>query len=142
MNENQFNDPIFLIYHHFEQQILNFFEAQSINQTIKSWLVLKVVIASEGISQREIATRLGLNKVRVGRLLDQLEDEALVVRIGSPHDSREKNIYATKVAKGKNDLWNRQINEMMKKSMQEIDPDLCIKGADFLTSWLNSLRGN
>ncbi|GJM61010.1 hypothetical protein PEDI_15620 [Persicobacter diffluens] len=140
MSNISFSHSLLFISHHFEQQILEFFKSKNIKLSYKSFLILQLVVEKEGISQHDIGQRLGLSKVQVSRLLDLLEDEAMVVRIPGNEDSREKNIYSTKVAKRNCTIWNLEIEQMLKKSLKEISPELCMKGIDFLNSWHNSLK--
>lgn len=57
-----------------------------------TWLLLAIVSRSEGLSQRELASRLGLEGASVVRLVDRLEKEGLIERrTGS--DRRVKTIH-------------------------------------------------
>jgi MarR family transcriptional regulator, transcriptional regulator for hemolysin len=56
------------------------------------WLINKL---GEGLRQRTLADRLGLEGQSLVRLLDQLEEQGLVVRRDDPSDRRAKTLYLT-----------------------------------------------
>jgi len=57
-----------------------------------TWLLLAIVSRSEGLSQSELASRLGLEGASVVRLVDRLEREGLVER-HTGEDRRVKTIH-------------------------------------------------
>jgi len=62
--------------------------------------VLRVVLSNPGISQKQLAKELRLEKSTITRFVDALQKKGLVVRKrGNTDDARELSIYATKQAK-------------------------------------------
>lgn len=57
-----------------------------------TWLLLAIVSRSEGLSQTELASRLGLEGASVVRLIDRLEREGLIER-RTGADRRVKTIH-------------------------------------------------
>jgi DNA-binding MarR family transcriptional regulator len=57
--------------------------------------LLRIVHASEGLSQQALCARLGLAPSRVVALVDDLEQRGLVIRRDHPHDRRSYALYLT-----------------------------------------------
>ena len=69
------------------------------NLTRAKWLALGILDRREGITQRELAEYLELDKSTVGRLLDRLEERGFVVRRKDPEDRRIFRIYIAETAR-------------------------------------------
>ena len=62
--------------------------------------MLRVVLSNPGVSQKQLANELRLEKSTITRFVDALEKKGFVVRKrGSTEDARELSIYATEKAK-------------------------------------------
>lgn len=57
--------------------------------------MLRVVLSKPGITQKELAQELKLEKSTVTRFVDALQKKALISRKTSDFDSREQNIHPT-----------------------------------------------
>ncbi|HJU31944.1 MAG TPA: MarR family transcriptional regulator [Hyphomicrobiaceae bacterium] len=58
--------------------------------------VLVVIEANSGLSQADLAERLGIERARLVRLLDGLEKRGLIRRRASPHDRRSHALSLTR----------------------------------------------
>ncbi|MBB6731648.1 MarR family winged helix-turn-helix transcriptional regulator [Cohnella zeiphila] len=63
--------------------------------TTEQWSVLARLREEDGISQKELAFRVGKDQTNVTRILDQLERKQLVVRRPNPDDRRSFLPYVT-----------------------------------------------
>lgn len=73
---------------------------KKLDQTDARWTALYMVAdATKGVTQTDLAERLGIRGPTLVRLLDALEQQQLVTREGAPHDRRAKIISIT--AKGR-----------------------------------------
>lgn len=62
--------------------------AAGLNVTRSQWRALKVIDRDEGLSQTELAERLELEPIPVGRVIDRLEHAGFVERRRDPSDRR------------------------------------------------------
>ncbi|MFO7830049.1 MAG: MarR family transcriptional regulator [Bacteroidales bacterium] len=69
--------------------------ARDIFITAEQWSVLSLLFQKKKLTQIEIGTLLGLDKVQIVRIIDILEKEQLVQRVISPTDKRFKNVNLT-----------------------------------------------
>jgi len=63
--------------------------------TTEQWSLLARLREEDGISQKELAFRVGKDQTNVTRILDQLERKELVVRRPNPDDRRSFLAYVT-----------------------------------------------
>ncbi|MFO7295931.1 MAG: MarR family transcriptional regulator [Clostridia bacterium] len=75
--------------------------------------VLAIIIANEGISQRQLSEKLFITPASTTALLQKLEKAGLIERIPDPNDQRAFCIYATE--KG------RMVDQRMKEGLQELE---------------------
>lgn len=74
--------------------------------TLRQWEVLAWLTLENGITQSELADRLGIEAPTLGGILDRMERDGWVERNGCPHDRRKKRLRAT----GKADsVWQRMV---------------------------------
>jgi DNA-binding MarR family transcriptional regulator len=64
------------------------------------YAVLVVIEANSGLSQADVAERLGIERARLVRLLDGLERRGLIRRRASPHDRRSHALVLTRRGQG------------------------------------------
>lgn len=67
--------------------------------TLSAWYPLAVLHVEDGMSQRELGKRLNLKDAAIGKAIDALESEKLIVRKKDPKDRRKALVCLT--AKGK-----------------------------------------
>jgi MarR family transcriptional regulator for hemolysin len=63
--------------------------------SLATYVVLHDAVAATGLSQRELAERIGLEGPTLTRHLDRMEAEGLIVRRRDPHDRRVWRIEPT-----------------------------------------------
>jgi DNA-binding MarR family transcriptional regulator len=69
--------------------------ARTIGVTRPQWRVLIVLKRDEGINQGELADRLEVEAITVGRMVDRLQEACLVERRADPNDRRAWRLYLT-----------------------------------------------
>jgi DNA-binding MarR family transcriptional regulator len=67
--------------------------------TFEQFILLKIINAHEGVSQKELATIMSKDKTSITRAISVLEDNHKVVRINAKDDKRKKGLYLTKEGK-------------------------------------------
>lgn len=79
---------------------------QKVGVTIGQWKVLVMLVDQNGLTQKEIADRLGLEGATLIPIIDKMEKDKLVVRKVDPSDRRNNKIYRTEMADA---LWDRMM---------------------------------
>jgi MarR family transcriptional regulator, transcriptional regulator for hemolysin len=65
--------------------------------TAGQWKVLVILVNQNGLTQKEIAERLGLDGATLIPIIDKMEKDSLVVRKVDPSDRRNNRIYRTEM---------------------------------------------
>jgi MarR family transcriptional regulator for hemolysin len=63
--------------------------------SLVTWTVLRSAEHEEGLSQRELASRLSIESPTLVRHLDRMEDEGLIARRRDEHDRRVVRVWLT-----------------------------------------------
>ena len=79
---------------------------EKVGVTAGQWKVLVMLIDQNGLTQKEIADRLGLEGATLIPIIDKMEKDKLVVRKVDPADRRNNKIYRTDMADA---LWDKMI---------------------------------
>jgi MarR family transcriptional regulator, transcriptional regulator for hemolysin len=79
---------------------------EKVGVTVGQWKVMVMLVNQDGLSQKEIAERLGLEGPTLIPIIDKMEKDELVVRKIDPYDRRNNRIYRTEKA---NKLWNEMV---------------------------------
>ena len=79
---------------------------KKVGVTVGQWKVMVMLVNQDGLSQKEIAERLGLEGPTLIPIIDKMEKDELVVRKIDPYDRRNNRIYRTEKA---NELWNEMV---------------------------------
>jgi len=79
---------------------------EKVGVTIGQWKVLVMLVDQDGLTQKEIADRLGLDGATLIPIIDKMEDERLVVRKVDSRDRRNNRIYRTDRADA---LWDKMV---------------------------------
>ena len=69
--------------------------ARAIGITRPQWRVLVVLKRDEGINQGELAERLEVEAITIGRMVDRLQDAGLIERRADPNDRRAWRLFLT-----------------------------------------------
>jgi MarR family transcriptional regulator, transcriptional regulator for hemolysin len=84
---------------------------EKVGVTVGQWKVLVMLVDQDGLTQKEIAIRLGLEGPTLIPIIDKMEKDNLVIRKVDPLDRRNNRIYRTDRAVK---LWNEMINCALK----------------------------
>jgi MarR family transcriptional regulator, transcriptional regulator for hemolysin len=79
---------------------------EKVGVTAGQWKVLVMLVDQNGLTQKEIADRLGLDGATLIPIIDKMEKDKLVVRKVDPADRRNNRIYRTERAEA---LWDKMI---------------------------------
>lgn len=85
--------------------------------------LLQIVRAGEGVTQRELAERVGIEGPTLVRILDALEHQGLIERCPVQGDRRAKQIRLTKVAQPVLTEINRIVNEVRREILVDVSRD-------------------
>jgi len=84
---------------------------KSVGVTFGQWKVAVMLSMQDGITQKEIANKLGLEAATIIPIIDKLEKEGLVERQVDQADRRNNRIYRTEKM---HDLWDQMIECSLK----------------------------
>ena len=79
---------------------------EKVGVTVGQWKVLVMLVDQNGLTQKEIANRLGLEGATLIPIIDKMEKDKLVVRKVDPTDRRNNKIYRTEMT---DVLWDKMI---------------------------------
>jgi len=79
---------------------------QKVGVTAGQWKVLVMLVEKNGLTQKEIANKLGLDGATLIPIIDKMEKDKLVVRKVDPTDRRNNRIHRTELA---NAQWDKMI---------------------------------
>ena len=97
---------------------------KSIGQTQARWDALFwISISGEGVTQSELAERMGIEGPTLVRMLHKLEQEGLVERLSTPLDRRAKTIRLKGKAEEVLASINRLIAPFRREILQDIDSE-------------------
>lgn len=95
----------------------------TVGSSLNTYVVLRTVASHLGLSQRELASALGIESPTVTRHLDRLAREGLVVRDRAPGDRRMYQVRLTAAGQAHLDQveshaarWDRELREMFTSS--------------------------
>lgn len=69
--------------------------AKSLGLTRSQWMVIGIVRRFPGIKQAELAERMDVQPITVGRLIDRMEKDGWIERRSDPNDRRAKRLHLT-----------------------------------------------
>jgi DNA-binding MarR family transcriptional regulator len=99
--------------------------------------ILRMLRASAGISQQELAARLGIHPSRLVAILDNLERRELIERKSNPEDRRLYSLHLT--GAGRETL--EQIGQIARQHQQALCAGLSSEERDTLTELLLRIAG-
>ena len=112
--------------------------AREIGVTRPQWHVLSILKRNEGINQGGLAELLEVEPITAGRMIDRLQDAALVERRPDPADRRAWRLYVT--AKGES-LFD-QLRPCAMETFDEALEGIGAKERDGLFATLQRMRAN
>lgn len=89
--------------------------------TRAQWAVMARLDRQEGLKQSELADMLDLQPITLTRLLDRLEDSALIERRADPQDRRAKRLYLSPAARPLLERLTHLGEELMSTALAGID---------------------
>jgi len=98
----------------------NFAEA-GFDVTCEQWSVLVNLWEKNGVSQQDLAGTTCKGKTSMTRLIDNMENHNLVVRVPSKSDKRQKLIYLTKKGQDLQEKLLRIVQQTLKDAQKNIE---------------------
>jgi len=96
---------------------------------------LRIIAASEGASQQEVATKLGMFPSRLVALVDELQERGLVERV---ENSRDRRTYALQLTRDGRDLLER-IGRVAREHQESLLTSLSPEERDQLAALLGRI---
>lgn len=112
--------------------------ARSIGVTRPQWQVLSLLSRHEGINQGGLAEILEVEPITLGRMIDRLQDAAMVERRPDPADRRAWRLFLTDKGNALIDLMKPLALETFEIALDGIDQTQ----RDELMAVLDRMRGN
>jgi MarR family transcriptional regulator, transcriptional regulator for hemolysin len=84
---------------------------ENVGVTISQWKVMVILVRQNGLTQKDIADRLGLEGPTLIPVIDKMEKDGLVIRKVDSADRRNNRIYRTEKADA---LWDEMFNCAMR----------------------------
>lgn len=107
--------------------------------TVEQWEILVVLWKRDGQCQHELATFCNKDRPSVTRILDNMEKRALVTRVSSEKDRRNKHVFLTPKGKGLQDQLMKIANQFGKQCVKGMDDSEIEAGKAFLKKLLANL---
>ncbi len=112
--------------------------ARSIGVTRPQWQVLSLLSGHEGINQGGLAEILEVEPITLGRMIDRLQDAALVERRPDPSDRRAWRLFTTAKGRELMDVIRPLAFETFETALDGVDA----AQRDQLMAMLDRMRGN
>lgn len=88
------------------QKTLDLELRRNVGVTLGQWRIVASLVQQPGLTQKEIADKVGVEGATLVPMIDKMEKEGLLKRKQDPKDRRLNRIYLTKKA---DSLWNSMI---------------------------------
>lgn len=85
--------------------------------------VLTILWHKDGISQQDLVNMIHKAKSSITRLLDNMENRNLVVRIPDEHDKRNRLIYLTRKGRSLREALEDILQDTLQKATDGLTPD-------------------
>jgi DNA-binding MarR family transcriptional regulator len=112
--------------------------ARSIGVTRPQWQVLSLLARNEGINQGGLAEILEVEPITLGRMIDRLQEAAMVERRPDPADRRAWRLFLTPKGNDLIDQLRPLAVETLETALEGVDP----AHRDRLMIALDRMRGN
>ncbi len=107
------------------QRALDFELRKNVGVTLSQWRVVVTLVMHPGITQKEIADRVGIESATLVPIIDKMENDDLLVRKPDEKDRRVNRIYLTSKS---DQLWESMLEcalRIRKSSIKDVsDVDL------------------
>ncbi|WP_308461599.1 MarR family transcriptional regulator [Brachyspira pilosicoli] len=120
------------IYQYIAKQIINF------DITPEQLIVLKELAKEEGISQKELSTKLDKDQNTVKAMIDKLEIKSFIKRKENKQDKRAFSLYLTEKAKKELPIIENYENQVLDTIVKELNPN----DAETIKNTLKKIRSN
>lgn len=91
--------------------------------TVEQMGVLTILWHKDGISQQDLVNMIHKAKSSITRLLDNMENRNLVVRIPDEHDKRNRLIYLTRKGRSLREALEDILQDTLQKATDGLTPD-------------------
>lgn len=108
--------------------------------TVRQWQVLAWLAIEEELTQAELADRMRIEAPTLAGILDRMERDGWVVRIGCPSDGRKKLVRPTERVEP---VWNETVacvRRVRARATRGIDPERIEEVIDVLAAMQDNLR--
>lgn len=112
--------------------------ARSIGVTRPQWQVLSLLSRHEGINQGGLAEMLEVEPITLGRMIDRLQEAAMVERRPDPADRRAWRLFLTPKGNGLIDQMRPLAVETLETALDGVEP----LQREQLMATLDRMRGN
>lgn len=110
--------------------------------TVEQMGVLTILWHKDGISQQDLVNMTHKVKSSITRLLDNMENRNLVVRIPDENDKRNRLIYLTRKGRSHREALEEILQETLRKATEGISPqDIAVTRSVLLQMHLNLSQG-
>lgn len=113
-------------------------KARTIGVTRPQWQVLSILATNEGINQGGLAELLEVEPITLGRMIDRLQDAALVERRPDPTDRRAWRLFLAEKAKG----LLEKLHPMAMETMEAAQEGLSAAERQALIAAMKQMRSN
>lgn len=96
--------------------------AARLSLTRAQWRVLRLIGQTEGLSQKDLAERLEMDPIAVGRTVDRLQKSGFIERRADPADRRVWRLHPAPASSFVMDGVDRISNELRDEVLGAIDP--------------------
>ena len=117
-----------------KQRLQRKFNALELGITVDQWLILDVLLQTDGISQYNIAQKTYKDAPTVTRIIDLLEKKSLIERRTDTDDRRKYSIFLSKRGKEKAEKVLPLVQEYRKKGWEGLKKEDYEKLKEILTT--------
>ncbi len=102
---------------------------------VDQWRILRVLHESDGLTMRELADSVSLNRPTMTKIVDKLVADALAYRVPDPEDRRKVRIFLSEQGKS---LFREQ-NEQVTVHQEHVESDYGVEETKRLKQMLEKL---
>ncbi|MEC0129778.1 MULTISPECIES: MarR family winged helix-turn-helix transcriptional regulator [Paenibacillus] len=135
-------DPLGLVIRDLHLEIANYLTKllAPVRLAPEQHLLMALLLEKEGLSQNEIANKLGKDKASVARMIASLESKGYIRKVTSAQDRRAVNVYVTEEGRKLENTINEvtvNLNEIIESGLSASDYSTL---KTLLTHVLNNVR--